>query len=154
VGPKDYWNKIGVLLPHKDGKGFDLALETRAPPLRNLNQSQKPNVESATTNTCIRVTSVSPGPQQGVYKYSESMQMHELVFAICVSGFSQNPTRAQRDDSLKVPSPLAVLFCRPFWQVSRSSRTIDNQRNWRNAQCFENADWKKAVPRGARSEVD
>ena len=26
-GQKDYWNKIGALFPHKDGKGFDLALD-------------------------------------------------------------------------------------------------------------------------------
>ena len=28
-GKKDYWNKIGALFPHKDGKGFDLALDGR-----------------------------------------------------------------------------------------------------------------------------
>jgi hypothetical protein len=26
-GQKDYWNKIGALFPHKDGIGFDLALD-------------------------------------------------------------------------------------------------------------------------------
>jgi hypothetical protein len=26
-GQKDYWNKIGAFFPHKDGKGFDLALD-------------------------------------------------------------------------------------------------------------------------------
>jgi hypothetical protein len=26
-GQKDYWNKIGALFPHKDGKAFDLALD-------------------------------------------------------------------------------------------------------------------------------
>ena len=26
-GQKGYWNKIGALFPHKDGKGFYLALD-------------------------------------------------------------------------------------------------------------------------------
>jgi hypothetical protein len=26
---KGYWNKIGAVFPHKDGKGFDLALDGR-----------------------------------------------------------------------------------------------------------------------------
>jgi hypothetical protein len=28
-GEKDYWNKIGALFPHKDGKGFGLVLDGR-----------------------------------------------------------------------------------------------------------------------------
>ncbi len=26
-GQKDYWNKIGAVFPHKDGKGHDLVLD-------------------------------------------------------------------------------------------------------------------------------